>query len=74
MACRLCAGSHDDCLDTHDLVISPKSRCNFIYLKYTIAALNIKSTVQHLPLVFTLIEVLEGPIHGGNALETSNCN
>jgi hypothetical protein len=30
--------------------------------------------VQHLLLVFTIFEVLEGPIHGGNELETSNCN
>jgi hypothetical protein len=25
-------------------------------------------------LVFTIFEVLEGPIQGGNELETSNCN
>jgi hypothetical protein len=30
--------------------------------------------VQFLLLVFTVFEVLEGPIHGGNELETSNCN
>jgi hypothetical protein len=30
--------------------------------------------VQLLLLVFTIFEVLEGPIHGGNELETSNCN
>jgi hypothetical protein len=30
--------------------------------------------VPYLLLVFTIFEVLEGPIHGGNELETSNCN
>jgi hypothetical protein len=30
--------------------------------------------VQYLLLVFIIFEVLEGPIHGGNELETSNCN
>jgi hypothetical protein len=29
--------------------------------------------VQYLPLLFTIFEVLEGPIHGGNELETPNC-
>jgi hypothetical protein len=28
----------------------------------------------YLLLVFTIFEVLKGPIHGGNELETSNCN
>jgi hypothetical protein len=32
--------------------------------------------LQYLPLVFIIFEVLEGPppIHGGNELETANCN
>jgi hypothetical protein len=30
--------------------------------------------LKYLLLVFTIFEVLEGPIHGGNDLETSNCN
>jgi hypothetical protein len=30
--------------------------------------------VQYLLLFFTIFEVLEGLIHGGNELETSNCN
>jgi hypothetical protein len=30
--------------------------------------------VQYLLLVFTIFEVLEGPIHEGIELETSNCN
>jgi hypothetical protein len=30
--------------------------------------------VQCLLLVFTVFQVLEGPIHGGNELETTNCN
>jgi hypothetical protein len=29
--------------------------------------------VQYLLLVFTIFEVLEGPIHGGKELEMSNC-
>jgi hypothetical protein len=29
--------------------------------------------VQYLLLVFTIFEILEGPINGGNELETSNC-
>jgi hypothetical protein len=29
---------------------------------------------QYLLIVFTIFDVLEGPIHGGNELETSNCN
>jgi hypothetical protein len=37
----------------------------------TVAALIIE---QYLLLVFTIFEVLEGPIHGGSELETSNCN
>jgi hypothetical protein len=32
------------------------------------------TTVQYLLLVFTVFEVLECPIHGGNELETSNFN
>jgi hypothetical protein len=30
--------------------------------------------VQYLLLVFTLFEILEGQMHGGNELEASNCN
>jgi hypothetical protein len=30
--------------------------------------------LQYLVLVFTNFKVLEGPIHGGNELEMSNCN
>jgi hypothetical protein len=30
--------------------------------------------LQYLLLAFTIFEVLEGQIHGGNELETSNCN
>jgi hypothetical protein len=30
--------------------------------------------VQYLLLFFTFYEVLEGPVHGGNELEMSNCN
>jgi hypothetical protein len=30
--------------------------------------------VQYLLLVFAIFEVLEGPTHGSNELETSNCN
>jgi hypothetical protein len=33
-----------------------------------------RTIVQYLLLVFTIFEVLEGPMHGGNELETSNCN
>jgi hypothetical protein len=42
----------------------------------TVAALNIEpkcNTYLYL-LVFTIFEVLEGPIHGGNELEKTNCN
>jgi hypothetical protein len=30
--------------------------------------------VHHLLLVFTIFEILEGSMHGGNELETSKCN
>jgi hypothetical protein len=43
----------------------------------TVAALNIlnhRAIVQYLLLAFNIFEVLEGPIHGGNELERSNCN
>jgi hypothetical protein len=33
-----------------------------------------RTTVQYSQLVFTIFEVLEGPTHGGNELETSNRN
>jgi hypothetical protein len=33
-----------------------------------------RTIVQYLLLVFTIFEALEGPIYGGNELETSNCN
>jgi hypothetical protein len=32
------------------------------------------AAVQYLLLVFTIFEVLEGPIHGGDELELPNCN
>jgi hypothetical protein len=32
-----------------------------------------RTIVQYFLLVFTIFEVLEGPIHGGNELELSNC-
>jgi hypothetical protein len=38
-----------------------------------VVALHIYSTiVQYLQLVFTIFEVLEGPMRGGDELETSN--
>jgi hypothetical protein len=33
-----------------------------------------QSAVQYLLLVFAIFKVLEGPIHGGNELETYNLN
>jgi hypothetical protein len=33
-----------------------------------------QTMVPSLLLVFTTFEVLEGPMHEGNELETSNCN
>jgi hypothetical protein len=30
--------------------------------------------VQYFIFVFTIFKVLEGPIHGGNEIDTSNCN
>jgi hypothetical protein len=30
--------------------------------------------VQYVLLDFTILQVLEGPIHGGNELDLSNCN
>jgi hypothetical protein len=32
-----------------------------------------QTEVQYQLLVFTFLKVLEGPIHEGNQLETSNC-
>jgi hypothetical protein len=33
-----------------------------------------RTIVQYLLLVFTILEGLEGPVHGGNELVTTNCN
>jgi hypothetical protein len=47
-------------------------------LTYNIANYHVAGTdgpiVQCSLLVFTIFEVLEGPIFGGNELEMSNCN
>jgi hypothetical protein len=42
--------------------------------KQTVAALNIELQCNMCWLIFTIFEVLEGPIHEDNQLETSNCN
>jgi hypothetical protein len=38
------------------------------------SAAKYRTIVQYLLLLFTIFEVLEGPVHGKNELETSNCN
>jgi hypothetical protein len=50
-------------------IMRPLSSC----VVRVVAALHIYLTlVQYLQLVFTIFEVLEGSMHGGNELETSN--
>jgi hypothetical protein len=82
-----CSTAETFCIDIYDFVdlatpstLSLRSRWETAQDAWHVTATHYRSRakdciiLQYLQLVFTIFEVLEGPIHGGNELETSNCN
>jgi hypothetical protein len=55
----------------HDLVLL---LCSGSPHTYTVAAFFLNNELQcKILVIFTFFEVLEGPVHGGNELETASC-